>query len=463
MTTKSFNPAPEVPREPLFGTDGIRGQSNTYPITPEIALQVGKAIAKVFESRTTGRRRALIGKDTRLSGYMLETALTSGLVSMGMDVFLVGPNPTPAVAHLTRSMNATVGIMLTASHNPFDDNGVKIFDSRGYKLSDEIEAEIEALVLESALSANHIRSDRLGKAQRIDDARGRYIEFAKATIQNRTLEGLRVVLDCANGAAYLIGPWIFRELGVEVIKTGVEPDGLNINLRCGALHPERISGMVREFRADAGIAFDGDADRVVLCDEQGRTVDGDHVLAMSAVDFKRRGVLARDAVVATVMSNLGLRDALRPHGIEVVTTAVGDRHVIERMRADGYNLGGEKSGHLIFLDHASTGDGIIAALQVLRLMKTEGRPLSELAACMDEYPQRVVNVRVREKRPLADLGRLSQAVAECEQCLGGEGRVLVRYSGTEKKMRILVEARDESSVERWSETLVRTAVEEIGE
>lgn len=463
MPTRLNNPASERPREPLFGTDGIRGQSNTYPITPEVALQLGKAIAKVFEKRAQGRRRALIGKDTRLSGYMLESALTSGLVSMGMDVFLVGPNPTPAVAHLTRSMNATVGIMLTASHNPFDDNGIKIFDSKGYKLSDEIEQEIEELVLHSAMTSDHIRSDRLGKAQRIDDARGRYIEFAKATIQNRTLEGLRIVLDCANGAAYLIGPWIFRELGVDVIKTGVEPDGLNINLDCGALHPENIAGLVRQHRADIGIAFDGDADRVVFCDESGRLVDGDRILAIAAIDFKQRSVLAKDAVVATVMSNLGLRDALRPYGIDVVTTPVGDRHVIARMRRDGYNLGGEKSGHLIFLDHVSTGDGIIAALQVLRLMKLQDRPLSELTRCMEEYPQKLTDVRVWEKKPISELPRLSEAIRECEQSLGGSGRVLVRYSGTEKKMRILVEARQAELVDRWSEILTRTAREEIGE
>ncbi len=449
--------------ERLFGTDGIRGQSNTYPITPEIALQVGKAIARVYEHRAAGKRRALIGKDTRLSGYMLETALTSGLVSMGMDVFLVGPIPTPAVAHLTRSMNATVGIMLTASHNPFDDNGIKIFDSKGYKLSDELEAEIEELVLGGGLASDHIRSDQLGKAQRIDDARGRYIEFAKSTIQNRSLEGIRIVLDCANGAAYLIGPWIFRELGVEVVKTGVEPDGRNINLECGALHPDRIAGLVLEHGADLGIAFDGDADRVVFCDQNGKLVDGDRILAMSAIDFKRRGVLAQDTVVATVMSNFGLHEALRSHGIKVVTTPVGDRHVIDRMRRDGYNLGGEKSGHLIFLDHVSTGDGIIAALQVLRLMKEAGRPLSELARCMEEYPQRVANIRVREKRPISELPRLSEAIRDCESELGDRGRVLVRYSGTEPKLRVLVEAREEGVVERWIQMLTEVAVQEVGQ
>ena len=451
-----------APRE-LFGTDGIRGQANCYPITPEIALQVGKAIARVSVERGNGAKRALIGKDTRLSGYMLETALTSGLVSMGMDVFLVGPIPTPSVAHLTRSMNATVGIMLTASHNPFDDNGIKIFDGAGFKLSDEIEERIEQYVLSGNQAADHIRSEHLGKAFRIDDARGRYIEYAKHTIQNQSLAGLKVVLDCANGAAYLIGPWIIKELGAEVIKTGTEPDGLNINAGCGALHPENIAGLVRRNQADIGIAFDGDADRVIFCDSTGRLVDGDRVLAMCALDFKQRGLLAGDHVVVTVMSNLGLHEALKRNGIQVVTTAVGDRHVIERMRADRSNLGGEKSGHIIFMDHATTGDGIIGALQVLRLMKQTGRPLSELAACMEEYPQKLTNLRVREKVPLERLPRTSAVVRESEESLGEAGRVLVRYSGTEPKVRVLVEARDQASVDHWSEAIVDVLRSEVGE
>jgi phosphoglucosamine mutase len=446
----------------LFGTDGIRGQANRYPITPEVALQVGKAIAHVFQSRARGKCRALIGKDTRLSGYMLESALTSGLVSMGMDVFLVGPNPTPAVAHLTRSMNATVGIMLTASHNPFDDNGIKIFDNRGLKPSDDVEAEIEKYVLSGELASDHIRSEALGKARRIDDARGRYIEYAKSTIRNRSLEGLRAVVDCANGAAYLIGPWIFRELGVEVFKTGVDPDGFNINHECGALHPGNVGRLVVEHGADVGIAFDGDADRVVFCDAGGRVVDGDRILAMCAIDFKGRGMLARDGVVVTLMSNLGFHEAMERHGIEVITTGVGDRQVIERMRRDGYNLGGEKSGHIIFMDYATTGDGIISALQVLRLMKREGRTLEDLARCMEEYPQELTSLAVREKKPLAELPLLSEAIRGCEAELCGAGRVLVRYSGTEPKIRILVEARDEDLVRRWSDRLTEVVGEEIG-
>ncbi len=456
-TTKTVTP------RQLFGTDGIRGQANCYPITPEIALQVGKAIARVSEARGNGPKRALIGKDTRLSGYMLETALTSGLVSMGMEVFLVGPIPTPSVAHLTRSMNATVGIMLTASHNPFDDNGIKIFDGAGFKLSDEIEERIEQFVLAGNQAADHIRSEHLGKAFRIDDARGRYIEYAKQTIQNQSLQGLKVVLDCANGAAYLIGPWIIKELGAEVIKTGTDPDGLNINNECGALHPENMATLVRKHGADVGIAFDGDADRVVFCDAAGRLVDGDHVLAMCAIDFKHRGLLARDHVVVTVMSNLGLHEAMKRHGIGVVTTAVGDRHVIERMRSQGYNLGGEKSGHIIFMDHATTGDGIISALQVLRLMKQTGQSLSELASCMEEYPQRLASLRVRQKTPLDRLPRTSELLRQCEKALGADGRVLVRYSGTEPKVRVLVEARDQAEVEHWTDALVDSLRAEVGE
>lgn len=447
----------------LFGTDGIRGVANMYPITPEVALQLGKAIAHVSAERVGGKRRALIGKDTRLSGYMLETALTSGLVSMGMDVFLVGPIPTPSVAHLTRSMNATVGIMLTASHNPFDDNGIKIFDSHGFKLSDELEVEIERQVLGGNLSSGHIRSADLGKAYRIDDARGRYIEFAKNTIGNQSLEGLRVVLDCANGAAYLIGPWIFKELGVDVVKTGVEPNGFNINEECGALHPETVAAAVREHGADVGIAFDGDADRVVFCDAEGRVVDGDRILAMCAIDFKARNRLVQDTVVATVMSNLGFHEAMRSHGIRVETTGVGDRYVIERMRRDGYNLGGEKSGHLIFMDHATTGDGIITALQVLRLMKQEGKSLAELASCMKEYPQELLSLRVREKKPVEELPRLRRTVEKCEAELGDHGRVHVRYSGTEKKIRVLLEAEDVALVQRWAECFRQVIQEEIGE
>jgi phosphoglucosamine mutase len=446
----------------LFGTDGIRGQANRYPITPEVALQLGKAIALEFKVNGKGKGRALIGKDTRLSGYMLETALTSGLVSAGMDVFLVGPIPTPAVAHLTRSMNATVGIMLTASHNPFDDNGIKIFDGEGFKLPDEVEARIEGLLLGKKLESDHIRSDRLGKALRIDDARGRYIEYAKSTIENQSLRGLKIVLDCANGASYLIGPWIFKELGARTLKMAVEPDGFNINAECGALHPETMASLVRTSEADIGIAFDGDADRVVFCDAEGRIVDGDRILAMCALDFKDRGKLARDTLVVTGLSNLGLHDALNQQGIQVSTTDVGDRYVIERMRSEGFSLGGEKSGHIIFMDHATTGDGIISALQVLKLMKVSGRPLSELANCMTEYPQRQLSLEVSEKIPLNEVPALMEHIKACKEDLGTQGRVLVRYSGTEKKIRVLIEARDPAQVGTWATELSTVIEAELG-
>ncbi len=437
----------------LFGTDGIRGQANRYPVNSELALGLGKALGKRLNAHGYGSARAVIGKDTRLSGYMLETALTSGLVSSGCDVFLVGPVPTPAVAHLTRSLAADVGIMLTASHNPFDDNGIKIFSPLGYKLEDEEENEITRLILETDLNTDAIRSDQLGKAFRLDDARGRYIEFAKSTIGNEKLSGFKMVMDCANGAAYDIGPWIFRELGATVIKTGVTPDGLNINADCGALHPEVMAKMVKEQGADIGVALDGDADRVIFSDAEGRIVDGDRVLAACAIAFKRRGLLANDTLVVTSMSNLGLHDAMRQHGIRVEVTDVGDRYVIDAMRKSGYSLGGEKSGHLIFHNHATTGDGIISALQVMRMMKDEGKTLAQLADCMAEYPQKLVSLRVKEKKPIAEVPVLADAVRACETELGNAGRVIVRYSGTEPKIRLLVEAKEASVVDAWIEKL----------
>ncbi len=446
----------------LFGTDGIRGQANSYPVTPEVACQIGKAIAHVFHARGHGTRRAVIGKDTRLSGYMLESALTSGLVSMGMDVFLVGPVPTPAVAHLTKSMACSVGIMLTASHNPFDDNGIKIFDRDGFKLSDEIEDTVEQHVLSGELSSDHIRSNDLGKAYRIEDARGRYIEFAKSAIDNQNLEGIKIVLDCANGASYLIGPWIFQELGAEVIKAYTAPDGYNINNGCGAMHPETVGQLVQEHKADVGIAFDGDADRVIFCDHEGGVVDGDRILAMCAIDFKAEDCLASDTLVVTTMSNLGLHDAMKKRGIRVEVTDVGDRYVIDRMRARRFNLGGEKSGHLIFMDYATTGDGIISALQVLKLMKRRNRTVAELAACMEEYPQELLSLPVKEKPPIEELPKLCAEIEACGEALADDGRVIVRYSGTERKIRLLVEAKGQGLVDEWIKRLSKVVGEEIG-
>ncbi len=445
----------------LFGTDGIRGQANRYPVTPELTLQLGKALGKIVKAAGHGSRRAIIGKDTRLSGYMLETAITSGLVSMGVDVLLVGPMPTPAVAHLTRSMAAEIGIMLTASHNPFDDNGIKIFGADGFKLPDASENEITRLIDSGDLNSEHIRSDQLGKAYRIDDARGRYIEFAKSTVQDARLDGIKLVLDCANGAAYHIAPLIFRELGATVVTLCAEPDGYNINNNCGALHPDHVAAAVLREHADLGVALDGDADRVIFCDAAGRIVDGDRILAMLALDFRQRGELGKDSIVCTTMSNLGLYEALQAHDIKVVTSDVGDRQVIEAMRLGGYNVGGEKSGHLIFMRYATTGDGIISALQVLCLMKRSGATLAKLADCMREYPQTLVSLPVKSRIPLEELPKLQAAMAAATKALDQQGRLVVRYSGTENKIRLLVEARDEGLVKTWIARLTEAVHEEL--
>ena len=448
--------------ERLFGTDGIRGRANCYPVTPEVALQIGKALGHVLGASGHGSCKAVIGKDTRLSGYMLETALTAGLVSMGVDVMLVGPVPTPAVAHLTRSMGAEVGLMITASHNPFDDNGIKIFGSDGFKISDLIEADITRHIHSSELSSEHIRSDQLGKAYRIEDARGRYIEFAKSTIKDHDLEGLKVVMDCANGAAYFIAPLIFKELGAKVIKASVEPDGYNINNQCGAMHPEAVGKLVKKEKADVGIAFDGDADRIIFCDAQGRVVDGDRILAMCALSFKKQGKLANDTLVATTMSNLGLIEAMNKAGIKVDVTDVGDRQVIERMRKTGANVGGEKSGHVILMDHATTGDGIITALQILTLLKQKNTTLAELADCMKEYPQKLVSLKVKARKPLESLPTLSRVIKQAREDLGNQGRLIVRYSGTENKIRLLVEARVPKAVDAWIKALTLAVHKDLG-
>lgn len=446
----------------LFGTDGIRGQANLYPVTAEIALRVGKALGIKLRRKDGRPTRVVIGKDTRLSGYMLETALTSGLVSAGSDVFLVGPVPTPAVAHLTRSLAADAGIMLTASHNPFDDNGIKIFSPLGFKLEDAEEEELSEMILHADLKTDEIRTDRIGRAYRLDDARGRYIEFAKSTIQNQNLSGFKIVLDCANGAAYALAPWIFRELGATVIKLGITPNGLNINENCGALHPENISSVVKSTHADIGIALDGDADRVIFSDANGAIVDGDQILAAMAIAFKERGMLKKDTLVVTTMSNLGLTEAMNKHGIKVIQTDVGDRYVIDEMRKGDYSLGGEKSGHLIFKDFATTGDGVISALQVLRVMKQEKKTLAEFASRMTEYPQKLTSIRIREKKPISEVSVLADAIHACEADLKGTGRILVRYSGTEPKIRLLVEAQKIEKVEEWTDTLSRAVKEGLG-
>ncbi|GAA5116587.1 phosphoglucosamine mutase [Luteolibacter yonseiensis] len=446
----------------LFGTDGIRGRVNEFPITAEVALRMGKAVANVLRSSGRSRNRVLIGKDTRISGYMLETAITSGLVSMGMDVYLVGPLPTPAVAHLTKSMGAAAGIMITASHNPYEDNGMKIFGPDGYKLSDDLESLIEGHILGDVPESAPLPPANIGKAHRIDDARGRYIEFAKNTADNLSLHGMKIVIDCGHGAAYFIAPLIFKELGAEVIVMANQPDGININDGCGALHPEAAGELVRKHNADLGISFDGDADRVIFTDANGQVVSGDRILGLCAVSLKEHGKLKHDTLVATVMSNLGLIEAMKKNGIHVETAAVGDRNVIECMRKNGYNFGGENSGHLIFGDHVTTGDGILSALQVLRMMIERKATLAQLAAIMHEYPTQLANLPVPAKPPLETLPKLQELMSQATAAFGESGRHLIRYSGTENKIRVLVEHRELSEVRAWTDRFTAAIREEIG-
>lgn len=435
----------------LFGTDGIRGTANKAPMDAATALRLGQAAGRFF-NRGSHRHRVVIGKDTRLSGYMLEPALTAGFIGAGMDVVLVGPLPTPAIALLTRSLRADLGVMISASHNPYEDNGIKLFGPDGLKLSDAQESAIEALMdgdLTSALAA----PARLGRASRLDDAPGRYIEAAKASFPKRlSLEGLRIVVDCAHGAAYKVAPTVLWELGAEVVPVGVAPDGTNINKGCGSTAPAQLAEVVRERRADLGIALDGDADRLVLVDEQGHLIDGDQILALIARSWVAQGRLAGGAVVATVMSNMGLARFLKAQGTALLRTAVGDRYVAERMRETGCNLGGEQSGHVLMTDFATTGDGLIAALQVLAVLVEEGRPASEVCRCFDPLPQRLVNVRYVGASPLDDAS-VQAAIAAEEAALGEHGRVLIRPSGTEPVIRVMAEAEDEAVVSRTVERL----------
>ena len=453
----------------LFGTDGVRGVANQYPMTAELAVRLGQAIAHHFKGRKNGGSQApfgqgtriLIGKDTRVSGYMFESGLAAGITSMGADVQLVGPLPTPGISVLTTGMRADAGIVISASHNPYQDNGIKIFGDDGYKLPDEEELAIEQLILGD--NPPRPEPDRVGKATRIDDATGRYIVFLKNTFpSDLTLDGLRIVVDCANGAAYKVAPSVFRELGAEVFTVGVEPDGYNINQDCGSLHPHRTAQRVRETRADIGISLDGDADRLVLVDENGDVVDGDSLLALCAIHLKEQGRLAENTLVTTVMSNVGLEVALERRGIDLVRTAVGDRYVVEEMRKHGFSLGGEPSGHLIFREHTTAGDGVLAALQVLAILQRRQQPLSELAALMTPFPQKLVNVDVREKPPLEQLENFQKRVAQIEEQLGSEGRVVARYSGTESKARIMVEGPDERTVNDFANELGRELRTVIG-
>jgi phosphoglucosamine mutase len=427
-----------------FGTDGIRGRANRV-ITPELALKVGQAAGLVFRNGEH-RHRVLIGKDTRLSGYMIENALVAGFTSVGMDVLLTGPIPTPAVGMLARSMRADLGVMISASHNPFDDNGIKLFGPDGFKLSDAVEKRIETL-LDSDLSKQLAESNDLGRAKRIDGVQDRYIEFAKLTLpRHLSLEGLRVVVDCANGAAYKVAPGALWEMGADVIEIGVEPDGFNINKDCGSTDLRALCAKVRELRADIGIALDGDADRVMIVDERGHIVDGDQLLAVIAESFKEDGRLTKPGVVSTVMSNLGLERHLAGIGLELIRTPVGDRYVLERMRADGYNVGGEQSGHIILSDYTTTGDGLVAALQVLAVVKRRNKPVSEVCHRFEPLPQVLKNVRFKAGKPLENAG-VKTAIASAEQKLGRNGRLLVRPSGTEPVIRVMGEGDDKAVVE----------------
>jgi phosphoglucosamine mutase len=453
----------------IFGTDGVRGTANIEPVTAETALKLGRAAAHVFknlesQARGRGRHQIVIGKDTRLSGYMLENAISSGILSMGVDVLFIGPLPTPGVAYVTRSLRADAGIVITASHNPYADNGIKFFRADGYKLDDEIEQQIENLVFSGEIENIRPTAEAIGKAVRIDDALGRYIEFAKSGLpRGMTLEGLRIVVDCGNGAAYKATPCVLRELGAEVIVFGNQPNGRNINLDCGSMHPELMCQKVVEHGAHIGIAHDGDADRVLLCDEQGVLIDGDDIMAIAALDLLARGRLAEKTLVATVMSNAGLDAVINAAGGRVIRTAVGDKNVIDEMLRGGYNLGGEQSGHLIFRDCATTGDGLVAAMEILRTMKQRGEPLSKLKQCWKRYPQLVTNLRVREKKPFEQLNGVLDLVAQAEAVVKPQGgRVFLRYSGTEPKARLLMEGRDEVELQKWSQLICAAIKQQVG-
>ena len=447
----------------LFGTDGVRGIANMHPMTTEMAMQLGRAAAYVFK-HDDRRSRIVIGKDTRLSGYMIENALAAGICSMGVDVLLVGPLPTPGIAFITASMRADAGVVISASHNPYQDNGIKFFARDGFKLPDAMELQIEDLIFSDRIDSLRPTAEEVGKAFRVDDAIGRYIVFLKNTFPRELdLVGLKIVLDCAHGAAYRVAPAVLEELGAEVFAYGVEPDGTNINSGCGSTHPEVIAAAVREHGADLGIALDGDADRCIFVDEQGNEVDGDHIMAICAIDMLKRDALPQSTVVGTVMSNMGLDIALRQAGGKIVKTDVGDRYVVEEMRRNGYRFGGEQSGHLVFLDHNTTGDGMLSALQVLAILQKSGKPLSELASVMTALPQILVNVRVRERRNVEEMPEVKKLIEDVENRLGDTGRVLIRYSGTEPLMRIMLEGRDQGEITDMAKEIALVVKGLIGE
>lgn len=456
----------------LFGTDGIRGTANEYPMTGELVMQVGRATAYLFRNQVESRRdphgrhrkaKILIGKDTRLSGYMVEMALASGICSLGVDVLLIGPMPTPGIAFLTQNMRCDAGIQISASHNQFADNGIKIFSADGYKLPDSQEAEIERLVFSKELEKFRPTADHVGKAFRIDDALGRYIvQLKNAYPKDLTLQGLRIVLDCANGAAYKCAPLVFEELGAEVIKKGVNPSGLNINDKCGSLFAENVAAATVEYRADIGISLDGDGDRVILSDENGEVIDGDQIMAICAMYMKDQGTLAKNTVVTTPMSNLGFEVAMKNNGINVIRANVGDRYVVEAMKKDGYNFGGEQSGHIVFREHATTGDGVVAALKVLEAMRRSGKKLSELKHCMKHFPQVREDVRIARKDDLKKYKDITDEITAAEQALGTKGRVFVRFSGTEPIARVMVEGEDLRQIQVISKKIAGLITRHLG-
>ncbi len=446
----------------LFGTDGVRGVANIFPMTAEMAMHLGRALAYLIRNGPH-RHRIIIGKDTRLSGYMIEHALAAGIMSMGVDVALVGPMPTPAIANLTTSMRADAGAVISASHNPYEDNGIKFFWRDGFKLPDETETKIESLIFEKALDSLRPTAEKVGRAVRLEDARGRYIVFLKNTFPRElTLEGLTLVVDCANGAAYRVAPEVLEELGAKVITLGVDPNGKNINDKCGAMHPESLQKAVLKHKANLGIALDGDADRLIVVDEKGQVVDGDAIMAICTSELVQRKALKKKTLVTTVMSNVGLERAVQKWGVNVVRTKVGDRYVVEEMRKNGYSLGGEQSGHLVFMEHATTGDGTLAALQVLAVLCRAGKPMSELTTVFEPVPQTLLNLVVREKRELSNLPDVQKVIGAVEKKLGKNGRVLVRYSGTEAKVRVLVEGPDAKKIRQYAEEIGQALTSALG-
>ncbi len=450
----------------LFGTDGIRGTANRFPVTPEIALKVGQALGLLLRGQTTRNGQklmVLIGKDTRLSGYMIEQSMAAGLNSMGVGVQLTGPLPTPGIGFLARNMRVDAGVIISASHNPYADNGIKIFGADGFKIPDRMEREIERIVFEEDINKYLAPGDTIGRTRRIDDAAGRYIVYVKNAFPlNLSLDGLRIVLDCANGAAYKVAPAIFSELGADLIVIHNEPNGYNINDKAGALYPQKMCEAVIKYRADVGISLDGDADRVIMVDERGEIVNGDHILAICALHLAKKKALPQNTIVATQMSNVGLDQAMKKNGISVLRTDVGDKNVVEAMRQHGYTLGGEQSGHIIHLEYSTTGDGCVAALNVLAVMQSENKRLSELKNIMDDMPQVLINARVSQRKDLESLDGYKKLIADVEDQLKGEGRVFVRFSGTEPVVRVLVEGPDRSQIGRLAEEIAKYLQRELG-